>query len=98
MGKIIELLGGYGDVLGAVVFPLVVFLVGLFLPIPKFTKYGKKSAESIPPVLAKLIADRLEAFKRGMLEESHQGDANIISNDQLINGVEKLKIDMGLDE
>lgn len=82
----------------ALVIPLVIFLVGWLLPAPKFFELGEKVAETIPPKLAELIAERLKAFERGLLEEEFQGNKSIISNLQVKEKMKGLKIDLGLED
>lgn len=80
------------------IWPLGIFLLGWLLPTPKFFKLGQKAAESIPPQLAKLIAERLRAFEKGLLEENFRGDKTIIGNTQFKDGVKGLKMELGLED
>ncbi|HAS80385.1 MAG TPA: hypothetical protein DCR90_05740 [Fusobacteriaceae bacterium] len=94
MKQILDFFSQYGGLIA----PLIVFLVGWVLPTPKFFKLGEKVAETIPPTLAKLIAERLKAFERGLLEQDFNGDKTIVSNSQVEEKVKNLKIDLGLEE
>ncbi len=81
----------------AVILPLLVFLIGWLLPAPRFFELGQKTGEKIPESLAKLIAERLEAFRNGLIEQDWRGDKTLISNTQFSKATDKLKIDLGLD-
>lgn len=94
MEKVLEFWVKYGTLIT----PLAVFLVGWLLPVPKFLALGRKAAEAIPPTLAKIIAERLKAFERGLLESDVNGDANLIDNDTVKKELNKVKLDLGLKE
>lgn len=94
MKEILEFFGQYG----ALITPLVIFLIGWVLPTPKFFQLGEKVGETIPPTLAKLIAERLKAFEKGLLDEELNGDKSIVSNSQVEEKVKNLKIDLGLED
>lgn len=94
MKQVLEFFSQYG----ILITPLVIFLIGWVLPTPKFFKLGNKVAETIPPQFAKLIADRLKAFERGLLETNFRGDKNIVSNLQVKEGIKGFKMDLGLED
>ncbi|WP_319372161.1 hypothetical protein [uncultured Ilyobacter sp.] len=94
MEKILDFLSGNA----ALLWPLAVFLVGWILPVPKFLALGRKAAETIPPSLAKLIAERLKAFERGLLNSDVDGDINLVDNETVKNELKKVKLDLGLKE
>ncbi|OYT15426.1 MAG: hypothetical protein B7C24_13085 [Bacteroidetes bacterium 4572_77] len=93
MKQILEFFNQYG----ILITPLVIFLIGWVLPAPKFVGLGRKVAETIPPQLAKLIAERLKAFERGLLEDNFRGNKDIVSNLQLKDKIKGLKLDLGLE-
>lgn len=80
------------------IIPLIVFLVGWILPVPKFFLLGQRAAETIPPALAKLIAERLRAFERGLLEANVKGDISLVDNNTVKKELKKVKLDLGLKE
>lgn len=94
MEKILDFIGGNASLL----WPLAVFLAGWILPVPKFLALGMKAAETIPPSLAKLIAERLKAFERGLLNSDVNGDINLVDNETVKNELKKVKLDLGLKE
>lgn len=59
---------------------------------------GRKVGNHIPKNLATIIADRIDAFEKGLRNEEYNGDQNLVSNEQLSRQTEKLKIDLGLDQ
>lgn len=92
-----KILGFFGSN-AALLWPLGIFLIGWLLPTPKFKKLGEKAGESLPPKLRKLIAERIDAFEKGLLQEQVEGDCNLIDNSQLSQSVKDLKVDLGLKE
>ena len=94
MEKILELFSGNAVLL----WPLVIFLAGWLLPIPKCRALGERTGETLPPKLRKIIAKRIDAFEKGLLQEQVGGDHNLINNLQLSKSVEGLKVDLGLEE
>lgn len=73
-------------------------IIGVFIPVAKTHLIGRKVGEKIPKKLAIAIADHLDAFEHGLRNEEYKGDKNLISNQQLSEKTEKLKIDLGLDQ
>lgn len=73
-------------------------IIGAFIPVAKTHLIGRKVGEKIPKKLAIAIADHLDAFEHGLRSEEYKGDKNLISNQQLSEKTEKLKIDLGLDQ
>ncbi|MGL4646634.1 MAG: hypothetical protein ACRDAG_01180 [Cetobacterium somerae] len=74
------------------------FLIGIFLPLAKVHLVGKTIGQKIPKKIAIQIADYIDAFEHGLRNEEYQGDKNLISNQQLTDRTEKLKIDLGLEQ
>ena len=75
----------------------VTFLIAWLLPNPKIKWLGKKTGEKIPKKLALVIKNKLDAFEEGLIEDHVNGDKNLISNEQLKEKSDKLKIDLGLE-
>lgn len=73
-------------------------LVCWLLPNPKLTWLGKKASSKIPPKVAKIIKEKLDAFEEGLIACEFDGNKNIIHNDQIKEKTEKLKIDLGLEQ
>ena len=94
MKNIIEFLSGNATLL----WPLGIFLVGWILPVPKFMLLGEKAGEHIPADVKKLLNDRIDAFQEGLLNENFRGDKTIVSNEQVFEAVQKVKLDLGLKE
>ncbi len=80
------------------ILPLIVFLVGWVLPVPKFFSLGRKAADTIPPALAKIIAERLRAFERGLLESKVDGNKDLVHNNTVKEELRSVKLDLGLKE
>lgn len=78
--------------------PLAVFLIGWLLPPLRFNALGKTIGTKLPENVKVLIAERLDAFEKGLLNLTVDGNKSLISNDQLKDESEKLKIDLGLEE
>jgi hypothetical protein len=94
MTKILEFMMGHSELL----FMVVGALIGLFLPIPSFEVFGVKIGGKIPSNIKKLLNERIDAFQDGLLKVNYGGDKNIVSNLQLEEETNKLKIDLGLDK
>lgn len=71
-------------------------IIGIVLPKAKAHLLGKKVGEKIPKKVAIILADQIDAFEKGLRNENYQGDKNLISNEQLSEKTEKLKVDLGL--
>ena len=74
-----------------------VFFIGLFLPNPKIFSVGKKLGEKIPEKLRVELADKIDSFEQGLRCKEVDGDGSITSNEQISEGVSKLKVDLGLE-
>lgn len=75
----------------------ITFLIAWLLPNPKIKWLGKKTGEKIPKKLAMTIKEKLDAFEEGLIEENVNGNKDIISNEQLKEKSNKLKLDLGLE-
>lgn len=75
----------------------ITFLIAWLLPNPKIKWLGKKTGEKIPKKLAMTIKEKLDAFEEGLIEENINGNKDIISNEQLKEKSNKLKLDLGLE-
>lgn len=64
---------------------------------PKSKTYalGRKLGGRISRKAALELAAHIDAFEHGLRNEDYQGDKNLISNQQLSEKTEKLKIDLG---
>lgn len=82
------------EILGTV----AVFFIGLFLPNPKIFSVGKKVGEKIPKKLREELADKIDSFEQGLRGQNVDGDRSLTSNEQISEGVSKLKVDLGLEE
>ena len=78
--------------------PLIVFVTGWLLPAPKFFEFGKKVAKKMPPSLAKLIAERLDALEKGLLEHEVKGNKDLVDNESIKNELKRVRLDLGLKE
>lgn len=67
-------------------------------PKSKTHALGRKLGERISRKTALELADHIDAFEHGLRNEEYQGDKNLISNQQLTDRTEKLKIDLGLEQ
>jgi len=83
------------DNIGMVV-PFIVFVIGWLLPPLKFNEIGKKVRGMIDSKIAGMVAERLDAFEKGLLGKDVDGNSDVISKDQLKEEVEKMKIDLNL--
>lgn len=73
-------------------------VIGLILPLPKIHLLGKTVGAKMPVKARKQLADMLDAFEQGLLQEEFEGDKNLISNKQLSEKTDKLRVDLGLDQ
>lgn len=73
------------------------FILGLVLPNPKINRAGKKLGEKIPKKLAIELADKLDSLEQGLRWQTYLGNKSIISNEQLSEGMDKVKVDLGLE-
>lgn len=80
------------------ILPLVVFLFGWILPVPRFKLFGKQVGDQLPPKVRKMLAERLKAFQRGLEEADVKGDTNLVDNETVKNEMKKMKLDLGLKE
>lgn len=71
-------------------------IIGVVLPKAKAHLLGKKVGEKIPRKVAIMLADQIDAFEKGLRNENYRGDKNLISNEQLSEKTEKLKVNLGL--
>ena len=90
MEKVMDFFNSYGNL----VMPIIGFIVGLLAPVSLFKKLGDKAKPKMSSDVAKLIAERLDAFADGLYDLDHEGDKGLISNEQLAKGVESLKIEL----
>ncbi len=81
-----------------VIWPVLSILIAWLLPTPRFKQLGEKVGEQIPPKLAKILAERIKAFERGLETVSVNGDINLIDNKTLNKEIRKLNLDLGLKE
>lgn len=72
------------------------FIIGWVLPNPKVNKAGISLGEKLPEKLKIEIANKLDAFEQGLRGQEYNGDSNIVSNEQLSQSTDKLRIDLGL--
>lgn len=72
------------------------FLIGWFLPSPKVNKAGRVVGEKLPEKLKMELANKLDAFEQGLRGQEYNGDSNVVSNEQLSQSTEKLRVDLGL--
>ena len=77
---------------------ITVFLLAYFLPNPKIFSVGKKVGEKIPKKLREELADKIDSFEQGLRGQNVDGDGSLTSNEQINEGVSKLKVDLGLEE
>ncbi len=80
------------------ILPLATFLIGWLLPVPLFLRIGKSVSETIPPSLAKILSDRLNAFEKGLMMANVKGDINLVDNDTVKRKMQKVRLDLGLEE
>lgn len=73
-------------------------LTAWLLPNPKLTWLGKKAGSKIPPKVAKMIKEKLDAFEEGLIIENVNGNSDLISNTQLKEKKKDLEIDLGLEQ
>lgn len=76
--------------------PVVIFLVGWLLPPLKFNALGKIARDKIGNDMSNLIAKRLDALEKGLLDLDVDGNSNLVSNDDISKELKKVKIDLGL--
>lgn len=74
------------------------FIIGVLIPNPKVWRLGKVTGEKLPSKIAKELADKLDSFEQGLRGKEYNGDKTIVSNEQIKEETEKLKIDLGLKE
>ncbi|MEQ3306235.1 hypothetical protein AAA294_01980 [Fusobacterium varium] len=74
------------------------FIIGLILPNPKIWRFGKNVGDKLPSKIAKELADKLDSFEQGLRGKEYKGDKTIVSNEQIKEETEKLKVDLGLKE
>lgn len=74
------------------------FLIGALIPKAKANLFGQKVGQKIPRKVATMIADQIDAFEKGMRQQNVNGDSSLVSNEQLLEGTENLKINLGLDQ
>lgn len=72
------------------------FLIGWFLPNPKVHATGASIGEKLPEKLKIELANKLDAFEQGLRGQEYNGDSNIVSNEQLSQSTDKLRVDLGL--
>ena len=77
--------------------PLVTFVIGWLLPNAKIRLFGEKVGEKIPTSLRKVIADKLDAFEKGLLDADVDGNKEVTHNDTIKSLARGIKIDLGLD-
>lgn len=77
---------------------IAAFIIGLILPNPKIWKFGKNVGDKLPIKLKNELADKLDSFEQGLRGKEYNGNKNIVSNEQVKEETEKLKIDLGLKE
>lgn len=77
---------------------IAAFIIGLILPNPKIWKFGKNVGDKLPIKLKNELADKIDSFEQGLRGREYNGDKNIVSNEQVKEETEKLKIDLGLKE
>lgn len=77
---------------------IAALVIGWFLPNPKVNLFGKKVGEKIPKKLREELADKIDSFEQGLRGQNVDGDDSITSNEQISEGVSKLKVDLGLEE
>lgn len=77
---------------------IAAFIIGLILPNPKIWSFGKKVGNKLPTKLKNELADKLDSFEQGLRGKEYNGNKNIVSNEQVKEETEKLKIDLGLKE
>jgi|GEM_PF-6899438 len=98
MEKLMELVAKYGTV---VVSALLV-IAGVFKLKKKAFNLGDKIGDKIEETTSEStrekIAEYIENFAEGLKGESHDGDSNLVNNAQIDNALEKIKIDLGLEE
>jgi len=90
MDKVMEIFSKYG----IFIYPIIGFILGKYVPVIKFKGLGEELGAKLPKELAKPIAERIDAFADGLYDLDHNGDQGIISNEQLAEKVEGLKIDL----
>lgn len=76
---------------------IAAFILGWVLPNPKVNQAGKKLGEKIPKKLAIELADKLDSLEQGLRGQTYLGNKSIISNEQLSEGMDKVKVDLGLE-
>lgn len=79
-------------------FIIIGTIIGVALPKAKTNLFGQKVGQKIPKKIAIMIADQIDSFEKGLRQQDVNGDSSIISNEQLLKGTEKLKVNLGLDQ
>jgi hypothetical protein len=77
--------------------PLITFLTGWLLPNSLIFAFGKKTGKNIPKELRKLIAEKLDALERGLLDADVEGNKEVVDNNKVQELIKGTKIDLGLD-
>lgn len=73
------------------------FLIGALLPNKKVNLFGKKIGEKLPKQFSKVVADKLDSLEQGLRGIEFEGDKNIVSNQQVTDEINKVRVDLGLD-
>ncbi|WP_319201318.1 hypothetical protein [uncultured Ilyobacter sp.] len=94
MEKAIEFIGKYG----AVVLPISVFIIGIIIPKEKVFVFGKKAGKKLPKSASIKLAEYLDAFEQGLIKKEYNGDYSIVGNTQVAEAVDKMKIELGLED
>ncbi|ADO83800.1 hypothetical protein [Ilyobacter polytropus] len=83
---------------GLVIFSGVVFLGVFFKFKKKAHQLGDNIGDRLPETVRKEMGEYIEAFAEGLKGENYDGDGNLVSNTQIDNAIQKVKIDLGLKE
>jgi hypothetical protein len=94
MEKVISILSGNLELIA----PIVLFILGIFIPKEKVFSLGKVAGQKLPKSVTIKMAEYLDSIEQGLLEATHNGDKAIVSNNQVSDAVKKVKIDLGLEE
>ena len=78
--------------------PIFLFIVGIFVPKEKVFSLGKRAGGKLPEDITIKLAEYLDNIEKGLLDSTHNGSKDIVSNEQVTEVVKKAKIDLGLEE
>ena len=91
-----------GAVTNPTVWSIVAGIVCLLLPSPLLLKAGDKAGDAVEKLAGEkarnMAYDMLHGLVEGFKGGNYEGDENLISNDQLDEGLDKYKVSLGLED